>query len=300
MSDEVCDSDAPPEVGVDAEAEPGLGASPAVGSVAAGVVARVKEHHVPLNAAGVAFFGFLSTVPALVALVSVYGLVADPDAIEARVDDFGEALPDEARQLIVQQLESITATAGGALTIGLLVSLAIALWSASSGMSHLVVAVNQAYGRSDTRKFLAKRLLSLALTLGAIVFAAVAVAAITALPAILSAVGLTGVVRWLLNLAVWPVVGLGLAMGLAVLYRAGPEGAAATRWRWVSPGALIAVAAWVVASVGFQVYAANFGSYNETYGSLGAVVVLLLWIWISALVVLIGAEINAEIEQATA
>ena len=269
----------------------------AAGPVAAGVLSRVKEHHVPLNAAGVAFFGFLSAIPALVALVSVYGLVADPDAIEERVEDLAGALPDEARNLIVQQLESITSASGGALTLGLVVSVAVALWSASSGMSHLVVAVNQAYQRSDTRRFLAKRLLSLALTLGAMAFVALAVAAITALPAVLSAIGVTGVVRWLINLAVWPVVGLGLAAGLAVLYRAGPEGDSSTRWRWLSPGALIAVASWVVASVGFQVYAANFGSYNETYGSLGAVVVLLLWIWISALVVLIGAEINAEIER---
>lgn len=266
-------------------------------NLAKGVVARVKEHHDPLNAAGVAFFGFLSTIPAMVALVSVYGLVADPEAIEERVEDLAGALPDEARQLIVQQLESITTASGGALTIGLLVSLIIALWSASSGMSHLVVAVNIAYQRSDTRTFVAKRLLSLVLTLGAILFVVVAVAVITGLPAVLAAAGLPSLVRWLINLAVWPVVGLGLAAGLAVLYRAGPEGASATRWRWLSPGAVLAVVAWILASIGFQVYAANFGSYNETYGSLGAVVVLLLWIWISALVVLVGAEVNAEIEQ---
>jgi membrane protein len=268
-------------------------------AVAKRVAASVKENHVQLNAAGVAFFAFLAVVPSMVALVSIYGLVGDPDNIEARVDDLAGALPDEARQLIVQQLEGIIAAGGGALTVSLVVSLAVALWSASTGMSYLVEAVNAAYRCTESRGFLAKRGLSLLFTLGALVFVVVAVGVITALPAVLYALGIPSGVRWLIQLGVWPVVGLCLAVGLAVLYRHAPDRDPDATWRWVTPGSTIAVLAWLVASIAFQVYAANFGSYNETYGSLGAIVVALLWLWISALVVLIGAEINRELEAQT-
>jgi membrane protein len=268
-------------------------------AVAKRVASGAKENHLQLNAAGVAFFAFLAVVPSLVALVSIYGLVGDADAIEARVEDLAGALPDEARQLIVQQLEGIVATGGGALTISLVVALAVALWSASTGMSYLVEAVNSTYGCTETRGFVAKRGLSLIFTLGALVFVVIAVGVITALPAVLSALAVPGALRWLIQLGVWPVVGVALAIGLAVLYRYGPDREPEATWRWVSPGSVFAVVAWLIASIGFQVYVTNFGSYNETYGSLGAVVVALLWLWISALVVLVGAGINRELEAQT-
>jgi membrane protein len=268
-------------------------------SVAKRVVANIKRDHVPLNAAGVAFFAFLATIPAMVALVAVYGLVADPSAIEERVDDIAGTLPAEARELLVQQLEAITSTAGGALTLSLLIGVGVALWSASSGMGYLIEAVNIAYDRTEKRGFVSRRLLSLGFTLGGIVFAAVAIGVITALPAVLAAAGITGGLRWLLTLAAWPLVGVGLMLALAVLYRYAPNREPDPKWRWVSPGAVVAVVAWLAVSIGFQIYVANFGSYNETYGSLGAVVVLMLWIWISALVILVGAELNCELERQT-
>lgn len=262
-------------------------------------VKNIKTDHVVLNAAGVAFFGFLASIPAMVALVSVYGLVGDPDTIERRVEDVAGGLPEEARQLLIQQLEAITGSSSSALTLGLVTSLGFALWSASSGMSHVVEAVNMAYDQEESRGFFARRGLSLLLTLGAIAFVIVAIAAITVLPAVLSAMDLTGPIRWMVSFAIWPLVGLGLMVGLAVLYRYAPDREPEAEWRWVSPGSVLAVVGWIVASIAFQIYVANFGSYNETYGSLGAIVVLLLWLLISAFMVLLGAELNSELEAQT-
>lgn len=258
--------------------------------------ARMKEDYVTLNAAGVAFFAFLAIIPSLVALVTIYGLVADPDDIEQRVNDLSSTLPDEVRTLVVDQLESITSTASGALTLSLVVSLVLALWSASSGMSNFIGALNLAYGGGPPRPFLIKRLLALAFTLGGLVFAAVAIGVITALPAVLAWLDITGFVRWLLTMGAWIVVGLGLLVALAVLYRFAPNRGYTPPWRWVSPGAVVATVSWLIASIGFQIYVANFGSYNETYGSLGAIVVLMLWLWISALVIVVGGVVNHILE----
>jgi membrane protein len=255
-------------------------AEPAV-SVAKEVMTGVKEDHVTLMGAGVAFFGFLAFIPALVAVVSIYGLVGDPDNIQARVDDMASAMPEEARGLVVQQLESITNTSGSALSIGLAISVIAALWATSSGMAHLVEAVNMVHGNTDERNMVHKRLLGIGLTVGAIVFAIAAIFAITIWPNIVDALNLPSPADWLLKLTVWPVLALGLMVALAVLYHVAPD-RAAPAIRWISWGSGIAVALWIATSILFQIYASNFGSYNETYGSLGAIVIGLLWLWISA------------------
>jgi membrane protein len=270
-------------------------AEPAL-SVAKEVVAGIKEDHVTLMGAGVAFYGFLAFIPALVAVVSVYGLVGDPDNIQDIADRLEGAMPAEAQELIVQQLESITSTSGSALSIGLAVSTLAALWATSSGMAHLVEAVNVVHGHADERNIVKKRLVGIGLTVGAIVFAIVAISAITIWPGVVEAIGPPSPVDWLLKLAVWPVLAIALAVALAVLYHVGPD-RDADQWRWLTWGSGIAVLLWLVASIAFQVYASNFGSYNETYGSLGAIVIMLLWLWISATVVLVGAEINAVLER---
>ncbi len=278
----------------DAAADVADAVEPAV-SVAKQVVAEIKADHVTLMGAGVAFYGFLAFIPALVAVVSIYGLVADPANIEQSVEDIAGAMPDEVRSLIVQQLEAITTASSGALSIGLVVSVLAALWATSSGMAHLVEAVNLVHGHEDDRNVVQRRLLGIALTIGAIAFAVLAIAAITLWPALVRSLDLPSFVTWLLSLAVWPVLAVALALALAVLYHVGPDRKG--EWRWITAGAGVAVVLWVVASIGFQVYASNFGSYNQTYGSLGAIVVMLLWLWISATVVLVGAEINAVLEQ---
>lgn len=277
----------------EAAAEAAEAVEPAV-SVAREVLARIKSQHVTLMGAGVAFYGFLAFIPALVAVVSIYGLVADPARIEESVEDIAGAMPEEVRNLVVQQLGAITRASSGALSISLAVSVLAALWATSSGMTHLVEAVNLVHGHEDDRNVVQRRLLGVALTVGAILFAVLAISAITLWPAVVRSLDLPSFLTWLLSLAVWPVLAVALALALAVLYHVGPDRDG--EWRWITPGAAIAVGLWIVASVGFQVYVSNFGSYNQTYGSLGAIVVMLLWLWISATVVLVGAEINAVLE----
>lgn len=263
--------------------------------VAVRVKRELSEDNGVLAAAGVAFFGFLSLIPALAALVSILGLVTSPEDVASRAEDLFGALPAEARNLLEAQLESVAGRTGSSLSLSLVVSILLALWSASSGTGHLISAVNAAYDEDDERGFIRNRLLAIAFTLGAIVFVVFALGGLAALPAILDAVGLPS---WL-QLVYWPILLAGFMVGLAVLYRYAPD-RDEPEWRWVSWGAAIAVALWLVASIGLRIYAANFGNFDESYGTLGAVVVLMLWLLITALAVLVGAEINAELEHQTA
>jgi membrane protein len=267
--------------------------------VAVRVKQQMKVDDVPLLAAGVAFFAMLALVPALVALVSVYGLVADPEGIERDVEDMLAAAPEEVRDLVTSQLSSIVESSPSGLRIGAIVGLVVALWSASSGVKHLIGAVNLAYDEDETRGFLKLRGLALALTVAGVVALAAAVAGLIVFPDLLSDEGPEAVFRALILAVRWPLLALlGLA-ALAVIYRYAPD-RDAPRWRWVSPGAIFAVVVWVIASVLFSLYTSNFGQYNETYGALGAVVVVMLWLYITAYVVVVGAEINAEMERQTA
>lgn len=267
--------------------------------VAKRVWAEMKENHTQLLASGVAFWAFSSIFPAMIAAISIYGLVVEPEEVAQRVEDLAAGLPADAKTLLTEQLEGLTSTSGSALGIGLIISVATALWAASAGMGNLMEAINAVYEESDDRNFAKKKGVSLLLTVGAIAFLGVAIAAIAAVPAVLEAVGIGGAAKTLLSLAVWPILGAGFVAGLGILYRFAPDRDDA-EWRWVTPGALVATVLWVVASLAFQFYTANFGSYDETYGALAAVVILLLWLMISALCVLIGAHINAEMEAQTA
>lgn len=267
------------------------------------IVVRTKEaakdDNVALLAAGVAYFALLSMVPAMIATVSIYGLVADPSDIERQVSRLTGALPEEARALITQQLSDVVRSSSSGLSFAAAGGVAIALWTASSGMKHLVRAVNVAYNEPARDSFVRTRGLALALALGAIVFAVVALGLVAVLPAALAEIGLGGVARTAMNVVRWPLLFLAMIVGLAVLYRLSPNRAGA-QWRWVSWGAAISTTGWVVASVLFSIYTANFGNYNETYGSLGAVVLLLLWLFLTALFIILGAEINVEMERQTA
>lgn len=274
---------------------------PATGwkDVATRVRAELRDDHMGLVAAGVAFYGFLALVPALAAAVSVAGLLVSPARAEELVGDVAGALPSDARDLLASQLQAVTEQSNGSLSLTIVVSLALSLWAASGGMGHLVEAINVADDEQDDRGMVARKARALSLTVGAIVFVLVAFAAIALLPPALRSLGWPGWARWIAAAAVWPLLGAAMVLALAVLYRVGPDRTAA-KWRWVTWGAVIAVVVWIVASIGFQIYAGNFASYNETYGSLAAVVVLLMWLWLSSYAVLLGAEINAELEHQTA
>ena len=266
--------------------------------VAARTAVETKADNVPLLAAGVAFYALLASFPALVAIVSVYGLVADPSSIGEHVGDLLGAAPAEVRTLLTTQLRDVAGGPQTQLGLGALIGLLVALWSASSGMKHLVSALNAAYDEDETRTFVRLRAISLLLTVGAVAFVLVAVVVVTGLPALLERTALGETARFALELLRWPALGLGLVTGLAVLYRYGPD-RDEPKWRWVSPGALVATVLWLTASIVFSLYTANFGRYNETYGSLGAVVVVMLWLFLTVLSILLGAELNAELERQT-
>jgi membrane protein len=273
---------------------------PAAGwkDVALRVKGEIKEDQVPLMSAGVAFYLLLALFPALAALVSLYGLFADPDQVAQQVTDLTGALPEEAQSLITDQLERITGETQG-IGVTLAVSIAAALWAASSGVKHLIGAVNAAYDERETRKFLKLRGLSLALTVGAILFATVAIGVIAVLPALADELPFGSVGQTLVQVGSYIGLAIGFACGLAVLYRYAPD-RDAPRWQWVSWGAAIATVVWILGSVAFSVYVSNFGSYGETYGSIGAVIVLMLWLMVTAFAVILGAEINSELEAQTA
>jgi membrane protein len=263
------------------------------------VKAEVKDDNVPLLAAGVAFYAMLAIFPAIIAVVTVYGMVADPAQIESQVQEFAKGLPAGADELLTEQLSNAAGAADRALSIGLAASLLGVLWSASSGVQGLVKGLNLVYDERESRGFLKLRGLSLLLTLGAIVAAVVAVALIAVFPGVVDDLGLGRAGELAASIGRWVVLALLMLLALAVLYRYAPD-RANPRWRWVSWGAVVALVLWLLGSVGFSYYVDNFGKYNQTYGALAAVIILLLWLFLSAFVVLLGAELDAETERQTA
>jgi membrane protein len=260
---------------------------------------EIKDDNVTLIAAGVAFYSMLAIFPALIAVVTIYGLVAEPTDVQRQVDSFAESMPPGAGDLLTAQLDQIVRTSERSLSIALAISLAAALWSASAGIQSLIKGLNIIYDEQETRGFIRLRGLALVLTIGAIVVVLGALALIAVLPAVLREVGLGRAGELAVSIGRWPALVVLVAVALAVLYRLGPD-RANPRFRWMSWGALVAVVLWVAVSAGFSWYVSNFGSYGQTYGSLGAVIVLLLWLWLSALAALIGAELDAEIEREAA
>jgi membrane protein len=255
--------------------------------------------NMPIIAGGVAFFGFLAIFPALIAMISIYGLVASPATVAEQVDTISSALPASAASLITDQLTSITSNSGGALTFGLVVSILAALWSASGGVGNLMTAVNIAYDEVETRGFVRRKLTALGLTLGAIVFVLVTLTLVAVLPAVLDALPLGIVGTVLAQIARWLLLLLVMAGSLAVLYRVAAD-RDAPRFRWVSLGSVVVTVLWAVVSLLFSFYVNNFGSYDKTYGTIAGVIVLMLWLYLTCYLVLLGAEINAETEHQTA
>jgi membrane protein len=257
-----------------------------------------KEDQVPLLAAGVAFYGFLALFPTLIAAVTVYGLVADPKTVSQQSQKITQALPPDAAGIITGQLKTLASAQSSSLTIGLVVSLLLALWSASSGIGHLMMAVNIAYDEDEGRGFVKRKALALVLTLGAIVFFLVAVSLVAVFPVVIEAVFPSGFGFWLAQVMRWLLLVAAVVVALGVVFRIAPH-RDAPQVKWLSVGAVVATVLWIAASIGFSFYVSNFGSYSKTYGALAGVAILMLWLWISSYIVLLGAEINAEAEQQT-
>jgi len=250
-------------------------------------------------AAGVTYYALLAIFPAIAALVSIYGLFADPVTIQQHLQTLSGVLPGGALEIVGEQVKRIASQGGGALGFGFVVGLLISLWSANAGMKAVFDALNIVYDEEEKRSFIRLNLQSLAFTIGALLLVLIALAGIVVLPIVLNFVGLAGKTEWLISLARWPALLVVIVLALAVLYRYGPSRDEA-EWKWVTPGGLVAAVLWLAGSMLFSWYVSNFGSYNETYGSLGAVIGFMTWIWLSSVVVLLGAEINAETEHQTA
>jgi membrane protein len=267
-------------------------------AVARRTKADIKNDNVGLLAAGVAFYAFLSLFPALTALVSIYGLFADPTQVEQQVEAASRVIPEQAQSIVQSQLERIAQSSSGALGVGAIAGILVALWSANKATKGLFRALSLVYGEKEERSFLKLNGQSFLMTLGMVVAALVTIFLIAVFPAVIGALGLGGAAGIVTTLARWPVL-IGLVLlAFAALYKVGPD-RDSPKWQWASPGALLATGLWLLASIGFAIYAQRFGSYNKMYGVLGAVIVLMLWLFISAYVVLIGGEFNGELERQT-
>jgi membrane protein len=258
---------------------------------------EVKQDQVPLLAAGVAFYTLLALFPAVIAGVSIYGLVADPETVRDQIDRLAERLSPETATILSQQIRQVTSGAGGALGVATVIGILTALWSASSGMKALITGVNLAYDEGESRKFVKLRGLSILLTLGAMLLLTVAGATIVGFPPI--ADNLPVVLQWVVSILRFVVLAALLVLGLAALYRYAPD-RDEPRWTWVSWGSGVATVIWILASIGFSIYVNSFGNYNKTYGALAGIIILMFWLYLTAVIVLVGAELNTEMELQTA
>jgi membrane protein len=258
---------------------------------------NIGEDRVILVAAGVTFYSLLAIFPAIAALVAIYGLFADPSQIAAHVDSLSGIFPAGALEVIRNQMNLVASQGSSKLGVTFLVGFAVSLWSANAGIKSIFDALNLVYNEPEKRGLFGLNLVSLAFTVVAIVFVLVAIGCIAALPAV-SNNQLQGPTSLIVQIGRWPVLFVVVAFGLALVYRFGPS-RSKPQWRWVSWGSAFAAVAWIAVSILFSWYAANFGSYNKTYGSLAAIIVFMVWMWLSTAVILIGAEIDAEMEHQT-
>ncbi len=263
------------------------------------VFANIGCHHLSIVAGGVAFFGVLSVVPALAALVGLYGLIANPADVMAHLDEFQPLLPSDAFTLIEGQLKALLGVPEQNLGIASAVAILLALGTARAGVSTLVAGLNIVYREVDTRNIITEFLASLLLTVLVLVIACAALLATVALPTVLQILHFGPLGAQLAALGPLLILGFAVVFVIGAIYRYGPHRELA-RKRWVSLGAVAATVGWVLASFLLSFYISNFANFNKTYGSLGAIAALMFWFYVSAFVVLLGAELNAEMELQTA
>jgi membrane protein len=254
------------------------------------------DDRVLLIAAGITFYGLLALFPALTALVSIAGIIIDPNTITGQLRSLDGVVPEAALQIVGDQMQRIASQPANHLSLAFVTGLAIALWSANNGIKAMFEGLNVVYDTKEDRSFLRLNAVSLIFTLGAITTIITALGAIVVVPAVLAFVGLQGASGTLIDVGRWPLLFGIIILGIGLLYRFGPS-RTPPQWRWVSVGSVLAAVLWVAGSALFSWYVSNFSSYNETYGSLGAVIAFMVWIWISASIVLLGAELNAELER---
>jgi membrane protein len=262
------------------------------------VYKSLGEDRLLTEAGAVTFFGLLAVFPAIGALVSIFGIYADRTTIAQSLDLVTGFLPAGAIEVIRDQMVRVASEPSTTLGLGAIFGLLISLWSANSGIKALFDALNVVYDEKEKRGFFKLNAISLTFTICAIAFLLISVTALAVLPAVLKYLPLRDVSHDVVHLLRWPCLFIAIVFALSLVYRYGPS-RDRPRWQWVSWGSVIAGALWLGASALFSWYAANFGNYNETYGSLGAVIGFMMWLWISAIVILLGGEINAEMEHQT-
>lgn len=256
----------------------------------------ISDDRILANSAAVTFYALLALFPAIAALVSIYGLFADPGTIQQQLDSISGILPGGALDVIRDQLNRLTAQPRGTLGISFVIGLLVSMWSANGGIKAMFDALNVVYGEREKRSFITLNAMTLAFTVAMIGFILVALAAIVAIPVALNY--LPGFVGFVLNIARWPVMLILVAFALACIYRYGPS-RDEPQWRWLTWGSTFAALAWLGFSAIFSFYAGHFGTFNKTYGSLGAVIGFMTWMWLSVAVILVGAKLNAETEHQT-
>ena len=266
------------------------------------VLLRVKDEitddNLSIVAAGVAFYGFLAIFPMIGAVMTVFGLIADPSVATRQMEPFQQIVPSKVYEILMQQVRDVTAASDTSLSMGLLFGLSLTLWSSTKGIKALFAALNVAYEEKETRNFFRLNLRALAFTAGGVAFIVISLSAIALIPVVVQFVPLGDMLETALVWLRWPIIAIVVILALAILYRHGPDRRNA-KFRWITPSAVAATVLWLGISICFSIYVRNFGNYGETFGSLGAVVVLLFWFYFSALAVCIGAELNSELEMQT-
>lgn len=262
------------------------------------VVHGISEDRITTIAGGVTFFVLLAIFPGLAGLISLYGLFADSGTVAQHLDSLAGIMPEGGLQIIRDELQQLTSQPHQKLGFATAGSLALSLWSANGGIKAMFEGLNSVYHEREKRGFVRLNAVSLAFTLGLVAFAIASLLTITVIPKVLASFGLPGIGE-VVDYARWPVLFAVACLLIAVVYRFGPS-RERPQWRWISPGSVFAAVVWIAASLLFSWYTANFGSYNKTYGSLGAAIGFMTWMWISIIVILVGAKVNAELEHQTA
>jgi membrane protein len=259
---------------------------------------EMLSERISIVAAGCAFYATLALFPAISMLISVYGLLFDPVTILPQLAFLQDLLPPAAFQLIADRVQVLVSKPQTSLGLNLVISTVVTLWSSASGAKSVITALNLAYQEHETRGFLRYQMVAFAFTLAMILGTAAGLGLLVALPATLQLLGIDTHQLALIHAASWAMLVTSILLGLALLYRYGPS-RSTPRWRWVTPGSLAATTVWVFASALFSWYVATLASYDATYGSLGTVVAVMMWFYVTAYAVLLGAELNAELESQT-
>ncbi|MFD2247492.1 YihY/virulence factor BrkB family protein [Pontibacter ruber] len=267
------------------------------------VLLRVKEQvgtdNISIVAAGVAFYFFLALFPTLAAFISLYGLVTEPAEVERHLSDLTAYLPRDTHEMLTERLHSIVQNSDTTLGWGFLLSILLSLWSANSGTKSLFEGINIAYDEEIKRGFFKLNGLTMLFTFAGILVGLISLLLVIAFPAVIDTLGFPDVIKTLIGLGRWLLLAVIVMLGLALIYKIAPD-RDNPKFKWVSWGSAFATILWLLGSFLFSLYVNNFANYNETYGPVASVIILMLWFNLTSFIILLGAEINSELEHQTA